>query len=242
MVFGLFSRKPAAAPPQPLATDSNSKPIPDIDSTNAHLHGLRTPSPSVAGFGASNSPELSVTTRNLAAPFPTSTPPADLMQIETEADPAALYALLQSIPPKIMHEYILTHLAPSLPLPPTSPQTQAPLPPLVLTVLTSFFSALTPPPLLHCARCHAGFFEVENNDRSCTVAHDDDSAEVERVSRTSRLNVGGEGGGARYETLWGCCGRTVEGDGDMGPPDGWCYEGKHTVRIQIFTSLSGSRY
>ncbi|KAG2066423.1 hypothetical protein BDR04DRAFT_1106737 [Suillus decipiens] len=36
---------------------------------------------------------------------------------------------------------------------------------------------------------------------------------------------------AAYETLWGCCGRTVEGTGDMGPPDGWCYEGRHTVSI-----------
>lgn len=59
------------------------------------------------------------------------------------------------------------------------------------------------------------------------MAHDDDAAEVERVGK-GRLSLGGEGG-ARYETLWGCCGRTVEGDGDMGPPDGWCYEGKHTV-------------
>lgn len=60
---------------------------------------------------------------------------------------------------------------------------------------------------------------MENDDRSCLIGHDDDSAEVERVGRAS--------GG--YETLWGCCGKTVEGDGDMGPPDGWCYEGKHTV-------------
>ncbi|KAG2013107.1 hypothetical protein CC2G_010046 [Coprinopsis cinerea AmutBmut pab1-1] len=32
-----------------------------------------------------------------------------------------------------------------------------------------------------------------------------------------------------YETFWGCCGQTVEGDGDQGPPDGWCYEGRHTT-------------
>jgi len=73
---------------------------------------------------------------------------------------------------------------------------------------------------LHCVRCHRGFFELENTDRSCTVAHDDDSAIVERV-RT--------GLGTEFETMWGCCGKTVEGDGDMGPPDGWCYEGKHTT-------------
>ncbi|KAJ7903491.1 hypothetical protein B0H14DRAFT_3851293 [Mycena olivaceomarginata] len=52
----------------------------------------------------------------------------------------------------------------------------------------------------------------------CLVGHDDDSAEVERVGK-----------GAGYETLWGCCGKTVDGDGDMGPPDGWCYEGMHTT-------------
>jgi len=32
--------------------------------------------------------------------------------------------------------------------------------------------------------------------------------------------------------LWQCCGKTVEGDGDQGPPDGWCYEGKHTTDIK----------
>ncbi len=52
------------------------------------------------------------------------------------------------------------------------------------------------------------------------MPHDDESAIVDRI-RT--------GLGAEYETLWGCCGRTVDGDGDQGPPDGWCYEGKHTV-------------
>lgn len=39
----------------------------------------------------------------------------------------------------------------------------------------------------------------------------------------------GRGADTQYETLYNCCGRTVEGEGDMGPPDGWCYEGKHTV-------------
>jgi len=55
------------------------------------------------------------------------------------------------------------------------------------------------------------------------VPHDDESAEVERVGRGTGMRV------AEYETLWGCCGKTVEGDGDMGPPDGWCYEGRHTT-------------
>ncbi|EGN94997.1 hypothetical protein SERLA73DRAFT_162619 [Serpula lacrymans var. lacrymans S7.3] len=66
--------------------------------------------------------------------------------------------------------------------------------------------------------------------QSCLVPHDDDSAEVEH------LGWGGRGAGrkrgeisAEYETLWACCGKTVEGNGNMGPPDGWCYEGKHTT-------------
>jgi hypothetical protein len=69
--------------------------------------------------------------------------------------------------------------------------------------------------------------EIENDDRSCLVPHDDDSALVERVGRAAKRR-GGEGGPV-YETLWQCCGKTVEGDGDQGPPDGWCYEGRHTV-------------
>ncbi|KAJ7707670.1 hypothetical protein B0H17DRAFT_526459 [Mycena rosella] len=74
------------------------------------------------------------------------------------------------------------------------------------------------PPTLHCVPLPQRLFDVENNDRSCLIGHDDDSAEVERVGK-----------GAGYETLWGCCGKTVDGDGDMGPPDGWCYEGMHTT-------------
>jgi len=46
-----------------------------------------------------------------------------------------------------------------------------------------------------------------------------------------RKGRGGEDG-SEYETLWQCCGKTVEGDGDQGPPDGWCYEGKHTTDIR----------
>ncbi|KAJ7166890.1 hypothetical protein C8R46DRAFT_1095541, partial [Mycena filopes] len=93
--------------------------------------------------------------------------------------------------------YTLAHLSTA------SPQT--------LTYLSSFFSALEVPPTLHCVRCHKGYFDVENTDpdRSCLVGHDDDSAEVERVGK-----------GAGYETLFGCCGKTVVGAGDMGPPDG----------------------
>jgi hypothetical protein len=99
-----------------------------------------------------------------------------------------------------------------------------PLSPTTVGSLTSFFSTLVPPPRLHCVRCHKSYFEVENDDRSCLVAHDDDSAQVERLGWTTSGRAN-----AQYETLWGCCGKTVEGDGDT--PDGWCYEGKHTVRL-----------
>lgn len=78
---------------------------------------------------------------------------------------------------------------------------------------------------------------MENTDRSCLVPHDDESAEVERVGVTPRSQKKGKvtgGFGSEYETLWGCCEKVVEGDGDMGPPDGWCYEGKHTVIFSFF--------
>ncbi|KAF8638527.1 hypothetical protein AX17_002070 [Amanita inopinata Kibby_2008] len=128
-------------------------------------------------------------------------------------EPTALYALILSVPSQILHTYCLDRLAPNNTEPP-SPKT--------LTALTSFLTDLAPPPRLHCVRCHKSYFEVENTGRSCLVPHDDESAEVERVSKVKGL-------ASEYETLWGCCGRTVEGDGDMGPPDGWCYEGKHTT-------------
>ncbi|KAJ7639860.1 hypothetical protein DFH06DRAFT_638756 [Mycena polygramma] len=173
MVFGLFSRKSA----KPEAAQPSSI-------------QLRTPSPSVVD---SSSPRVD----DLCPPITPSPPPEDV------TDPTALRALIQAIPPKVVHSYTLAHLSTA------SPQ--------ALTYLSAFFSDLVVPPTLHCVRCHKGYFDVENNDRSCLVGHDDDSAEVERA---------GKGG---YETLWGCCGKTVDGDGDMGPPDGWCYEGMHTT-------------
>ncbi|KAJ6513214.1 hypothetical protein C8R45DRAFT_1088276 [Mycena sanguinolenta] len=180
MVFGLFSSKKSETKPTEL------KPSTSIQ--------LRTPSPSVI---ESSSPRLD----DSCPPITPSPAPEDVR------DPAALRALIQSIPPKVVHSYTLAHLSTA------SPQ--------ALTYLSAFFSDLEVPPTLHCVRCHKGYFDVENNDRSCLVGHDDDSAEVERVGK-----------GAGYETLWGCCGKTVDGDGDMGPPDGWCYEGLHTTDLK----------
>ncbi|KAF8206390.1 hypothetical protein K438DRAFT_1963443 [Mycena galopus ATCC 62051] len=180
MVFGLFSSK------KPEPAKHELKPSTSIQ--------LRTPSPSII---ESSSPRLD----DSLPPITPSPGPEDV------TDPAALRALIQSIPPKIVHSYTLSHLSTA------SPQ--------ALTYLSAFFSDLEAPPTLHCVRCHKGYFDVENTDRSCLVGHDDDSAEVERVGK-----------GAGYETLWGCCGKTVEGDGDMGPPDGWCYEGMHTTDLK----------
>ncbi|KAG1877414.1 hypothetical protein F4604DRAFT_1880391 [Suillus subluteus] len=98
-----------------------------------------------------------------------------------------------------LHAYTLAHLSP------TSDPPLIPPSPRILTALTHFFHELSPPPQLHC---------LSNTDTSCRIPHDDESALVDR---------------AAYETLWGCCGGSVEGTGDMGPPDGWCYEGRHTT-------------
>jgi hypothetical protein len=171
------------------------------------IQQLRTPSPSIdsaSHIAGSHSP----LDRPIKIASPAPHPPA------TPSPPPGvdLHALLLTIPPKTLHSYTLSHLDPSTSSRPPSPTT--------IQTLQTFFSTLQPPPRLHCVRCHRSYFEVENDDRSCLIGHDDDSAEVERVGRAA--------GG--YETLWGCCGKTVEGDGDMGPPDGWCYEGKHTVR------------
>jgi hypothetical protein len=144
------------------------------------------------------------------------------------SDASALYSLIRSVPPQTFHAYSLDRLEPSIPEPPS---------PTTLTKVTSFFSTLVPPPKLHCVRCHKSYFEVENTDRSCLVHHDDDSAEVERISLSRAKDLGLS---SEYETLWGCCGRTVEGDGDMGPPDGWCYEGKHTV-CRVFVDCLKTR-
>ncbi|KXN88973.1 hypothetical protein AN958_06435, partial [Leucoagaricus sp. SymC.cos] len=171
---------------------------------------------------------FSVPSPEAEPPITPSPSPQDLI-----TDPNPLHALIASVPAQTLHAYTLAHLIPaSQPLSPLSfphiPLPSEPPSPRTLTALTNFFANLVPPPRLHCVRCHKSYFEVENTDRSCLVPHDDESAEVERVGATGRS----KGIGTEYETLWGCCGKTVEGDGDMGPPDGWCYEGKHTTDLK----------
>jgi hypothetical protein len=139
-----------------------------------------------------------------------------------------LPALLQSVPPQTLHAYTLSHL-------PNAP-------PHIASSLAIFYALLTPPPVLHCVRCHSSFTDVENSDRACRIAHDDESAEVERVGvgGARKRRAGGViSEGATYETNWGCCGKTVEGDGGEGPPDGWCYEGAHTVSHNVLVMLYG---
>ncbi|CDO69573.1 hypothetical protein BN946_scf184759.g13 [Trametes cinnabarina] len=238
-VFGFFSRKPqqppetVPLPPSPSASTTNLSPSGKADKKNVQL---RTPSPSVDSASAalaqprSTSPatklaRLSVddSTRNASptrrgsvtaltaiAPNPVFVPP------EPTVD--SLTAHIASIPAKVLHSYVLARI-------PSQPEETLP-------TLASFFSELAPPPKLHCVRCHKDYTEVENDDRSCLVPHDDESAEVERVGTTKRANRAPGTVGATYETLWGCCGKIVEGDGDQGPPDGWCYEGKHTTDIK----------
>jgi hypothetical protein len=222
MVFSFFSRKPAQPKPSE-ANEAGSSQLPNYFQFPASKQ-LHTPAPSIDSDAIVNrkrpSPSRTVDSdsRIPLGPSETPSPPPD--DAEQVTDPTALLTLITSVPAQTLHSYTLKHLS-SAPSSAILLQTTATPPsPRTLTILTQFFASLTPPPRLHCVRCHRCFFELENTDRSCTVAHDDDSAIVERV-RT--------GLGAEYETMWGCCEKTVQGDGDMGPPDGWCYEGKHTV-------------
>ena len=195
-MFSFFSRKQQQPPAIPTQSDLESHAM-VVDSVPQQL---RTPSPSEA---ASNG----LATHTLMASPSHEIHPLDPPKPALPPTPEALHALVTTIPAKTLHAYVLANI-------PIAP-------PDTLTALASFFATLTPPPRLHCVRCHADYTEVENTDRSCHVPHDDDSAYVERVGMCR--------GGSEYETQYGCCGKTVEGEGDLGPPDGWCYEGLHTV-------------
>lgn len=163
---------------------------------------LRTPSPSV-------SIDKAAPTTSLVPPPTPSPEPSNAGITSDSPDVDAVVNLVASVPPKTVHAYILDRL-PTLSTPSTSAE-----------AILSFFSELQPPPRMHCVRCHKFYFDVDNNDRSCLVPHDDDSAEVERA------------GLGKSQTLYSCCEKTVEGDGDQGPPDGWCFEGLHTVSCSV---------
>ncbi|OCH94551.1 hypothetical protein OBBRIDRAFT_817191 [Obba rivulosa] len=235
MVFGFFTKKQSAAanigsssPSAPQSPSSKPGDAPASPS-NAPIQ-LRTPSPSVESASvprgthgvaspATRFSRLSVEEQprepllegdSALLPLPSTA------AVPPEATVASLTGLLASIPPKIFHAYTMSKL-------PSAPES-------TLATLASFYTELTPPPRLHCVRCHKDFVEVENDDRSCLVPHDDESAEVERIGVSK--SSGRSAVGTTFQTLWGCCGKIVEGDGDQGPPDGWCYEGKHTTDIK----------
>ncbi|KAI0265477.1 hypothetical protein BGY98DRAFT_552002 [Russula aff. rugulosa BPL654] len=182
-------------PPQQLRT-----PSPSEAAFNGHRLGLGHslyPSPSTVIAMSSLPPGHSPSDSSIPIPAAAAVPPT----------PEALHSLVTSIPAKTLHTYLLDHIPAA--------------PPDTLAALASFFATLSPPPLLHCVRCHDDYTDIENGDRSCRVPHDDDSAEVEFA--------GHKRGNSDYETYYHCCGKTVEGEGDLGPPDGWCYEGMHTT-------------
>ncbi|KAI0758058.1 hypothetical protein C8Q74DRAFT_1319918 [Fomes fomentarius] len=229
MVFGFFSRKPqqppetVPLPPSPSASTSNQSP--ETGSKVEKNVQLRTPSPSVDSASAAHGKvrSASPTTKISRLSIEERQTPAHCDRPQPcvcapEATVESLTAHIGAIPAKTLHAYVLARI------PRASPES--------LPVLAEFFSELAPPPKLHCVRCHKDYAEVENDDRSCLVPHDDESAEVERVGTTKRANRTPGTVGATFETLWGCCGKIVEGDGDQGPPDGWCYEGKHTTDIK----------
>ncbi|KAH9938055.1 uncharacterized protein B0H18DRAFT_965290 [Fomitopsis serialis] len=240
MVFGLFSKKlppppPASIPLPPSPSPSKAELLPPEPTKQAQTQ-LRTPSPSVdsasIAHGPAQSPSpaaqmarLSVDERIRQGSPTRQAGPSTLVQtlgqpafVPPEATVDSLAAHIKSIPAKILHAYVLSHL-------PHAPE-------LLLPALATFFAELAPPEKLHCVRCHKDYVEVENDDRSCLVAHDDESAEVERVGRGAKTGRPLGDPGTTYETIWGCCGKITEGDGDQGPPDGWCYEGKHTTDIK----------
>ena len=123
--------------------------------------------------------------------------------------PEALHSLITSIPAKTIHAYLLDKIPAA--------------PPDTFASIASFFATLSPPPLLHCVRCHEDYVDIENGDRSCRVPHNESSYEIEWVGYSRGYSD------SEYDTQYDCCGKTVEGEGDDGPPDSWCYEGMHTV-------------
>ena len=255
MLFGLFGRKQGT--PSSFTSNNESQEQTQIDSQPAtpppgstvmEPMQLRTPSPSVdshTNLAGPSSPGNGIKTIYR----PMSPLQNSLSQLAVNSDSESqsspeqqsqkLYRLIASVPAKTLHQYALARLRTAT-NPSTSSTPEHHLSHATLAAVADFFADLHPPPKLHCVRCHKEYVEVENDDRSCTVAHDDESTFVERVGRSAGRTRGGEDG-SEYETLWQCCGRSVEGDGDQGPPDGWCYEGKHTVSTTPVL-LCGTRF
>lgn len=257
MLFGLFSRKqgspgsfiindPKDQDQSQTQTQIDSQPeTSPPSSTVTEPMQLRTPSPSVDSHSNLAGPSSPGNAIRGTVYRPMSPLQNSLSRLAVHSDSESqsgpeqhsqkLYRQIASVPAKTFHEYALFKLRAAANLS-TSSTSEHHLSHATLATIADFFADLHPPPKLHCVRCHREYVEVENDDRSCTVAHDDESTFVERVGRVTRRGRGGEEG-SEYETLWQCCGKTVEGDGDQGPPDGWCYEGKHTVNyLRIIVS------
>ena len=249
MLFGLFSRKQGSpssftfnheSHDSQTQTQTDSQPETPPSSTVIEPMQLRTPSPSVDSHSNLAGPSSPGSVIRGTIYRPMSPLQNSLSQLAVHSDSESqsspeqqsqkLYRLIASIPAKTLHQYTLAKLRAAT-NPSTSSTSEHHPSHATLAAVADFFADLHPPPKLHCVRCHREYVEVENGDRSCTVAHDDESTIVERVGRGTRRGRGGEDG-PEYETLWQCCGKTVEGDGNQGPPDGWCYEGKHTVNRQ----------
>ena len=182
MVFGLFS-----------------KPKPTDLAAQVEKVQLRTPSPSASGSGGTGPPHSSeagadgskhgLKRRRSESPSHPAVHVQDETTLPPPANPAELLHRIKKIPPKTLHSYVVSHL------PQATPE--------VADILLAFFATLQPPPKLHCVRCHKEYTEVENTDRSCLIAHDDESAEVMRAG----LNKSG----TKYETHYACCNKIVEG-------------------------------
>ncbi|KAG9041714.1 hypothetical protein FS837_011843 [Tulasnella sp. UAMH 9824] len=184
MNLRLASRKRKSESIEP---DSTNTPQPEDETPR------ESPAPSTVADSPSRpvkpSPRRKPRSKSLVRPV---TPPPAKSPEEIALD--ELKGLVQSCPPKSFHSALLARLNGATPEQVAS--------------LSKLLEGLTPPPMLHCARCHQDYLEEENYDRICVIDHDDNSTEV-------RHN----------ETFWGCCGASTEG---QEPPAGWCFEGKHT--------------
>jgi hypothetical protein len=164
---------------------------------------IRTPSPSASvGTAPPQSPDVEAGGSKYTSPCN----PLLSGNVQNEPSlpppltPAELLSRVKKVPPKTLHDYVIAHI---LDAPSEASQT-----------LLSFFATLSPPPKIHCVRCHKDYAEVENTDRSCLVPHDDESAEVEHARDVNKA-------GSKYETNYGCCGKWVEVSIILISFDGW---------------------
>jgi hypothetical protein len=94
---------------------------------------------------------LSPATNNTLSSLGPSMPDTSKPQAALAPMLEVLHALVATIPPKMLHMYVLMHIPGC--------------PPDTLTTLASFFTTLKPPPLLRCVWCHTNYTEIENRDR-----------------------------------------------------------------------------